>query len=444
MTSEVRRKMATLLTQSLTGAIAQEKSGRVPKGAHDDLAAKAGDAVRSMAKELGSPRLRCLESAKTTHDLDAIDSIAERYQANFDDVLILGLGGSSLGGKATAALADQGFGPPPGAPRLHFMENVDAATFRALFGRIDPAKTGVVAISKSGGTAETLMQLGVVMSMFDLHLSPGSMKERITVITEPKDSPLSRLADRYGLATLPHDEDIGGRFAVLSNVGMLPARLLGMNVRELRAGAAETLTETLNVKAPEKSAAAQGAALQVGAMRELGVSQSVLMVYSDRLASFTRWYRQLWAESLGKDGQGTTPIDALGAVDQHSQLQLYLAGQADKLYTIVRVTGETHGPAAPATILNDPEIGYLADTRMGALLDAEARATMETLQRQGRPVRTIDVAQLDETTLGALFMHFMLETVIAADLMGVNPFDQPAVEEGKQLARQYLSAAPGE
>jgi glucose-6-phosphate isomerase len=108
------------------------------------------------------------------------------------------------------------------------------------------------------------------------------------------------------------------------------------------------------------------------------------------------------------------------------------------------VTGETHGPAAPATILNDPEIGYLADTRMGALLDAEARATMETLQRQGRPVRTIDVAQLDETTLGALFMHFMLETVIAADLMGVNPFDQPAVEEGKQLARQYLSAAPGE
>ncbi|MBK1696165.1 hypothetical protein [Rhodovibrio salinarum] len=431
--------MANSLNQDLSGAIAQNQSGRITNKTHEDLAARAGRAVEAMAQDLGNPRLRCLEAAKTTHDLDSIDSIAERYQASFDDVLILGLGGSSLGGKATAALVDQGFGPPAGAPRLHFMENVDPATFKALCTRIDLAKTGVIAISKSGSTAETLMQLGIVMANLELHLSPGAMKERITVITEPKDSPLTRLARRYGLATLPHDEDIGGRFAVLSNVGMLPARLLGMNVRELRAGAAEMLSETMSAEQPELSAPAQGAALQVGAMHDLGVSQSVLMAYSDRLGSFTRWFRQLWAESLGKNGTGTTPIDALGAVDQHSQLQLYLDGRPDKLFTILRVTGESPGPAAPATILDDPEIDYLANTRMGALLAAEARATVETLQRSDRPVRTIDVAQLDEMTLGGLFMHFMLETVIAADLLEVDPFTQPAVEDGKRLAREYLS-----
>jgi glucose-6-phosphate isomerase len=179
-------------------------------------------------------------------------------------------------------------------------------------------------------------------------------------------------------------------------------------------------------------------------MRELGVSQSVMMAYSDRLGSFTRWYRQLWAESLGKDGTGTTPIDALGAVDQHSQLQLYLAGRNDKLFTVLRVTGESRGPAAPASILSDPDIGYLADTRMGDLLDAEARATAETLQRRARPVRTIELDRLDEMTLGGLFMHFMLETVIAAELMGVDPFTQPAVEEGKQLTRDYLSKQAAE
>lgn len=436
--------MASLLNQKLSGAIAQNHGGRITYATQDEMATRAGRSVQRIAQDLGSARLRCLEAANRTHDLDSIDSTAERYQASFDDVLILGLGGSSLGGKATAALADQGFGPPPGAPRLHFMENVDPATFKALCGRIDPARTGVVAISKSGSTAETLMQLGIVMAMFELHLSPGSMKERITVITEPKDSPLARIAERYGLATLPHDQDIGGRFAVLSNVGMLPARLLGINARDLRAGAAETLAATLEAEHPAQSDPAQGAALQVAAMRELGVSQSVLMAYSDRLGSFTRWYRQLWAESLGKDGTGTTPIDALGAVDQHSQLQLYLAGPNDKLFTVLRVTGESFGPAAPSSILSDPDIGYLAGTRMGELLDAEARATAQTLQRRARPVRTLEVEQLDAMTMGGLFMHFMLETVLAADLMGVDPFTQPAVEEGKQLTRDYLSKQAAE
>jgi glucose-6-phosphate isomerase len=162
------------------------------------------------------------------------------------------------------------------------------------------------------------------------------------------------------------------------------------------------------------------------------------MPYVDRLAPFGLWYRQLWAESLGKDGKGTTPIRAMGTVDQHSQLQLYLAGPADKLVTLIMLDSAGQGQAVPPDLAGDRELAYLSGKRMGDLLEAEQRATAATLVRQGRPTRAFRLATLDEKSLGALLMHFMLETIIAADLLGVNAFDQPAVEEGKILARQYL------
>ena len=163
------------------------------------------------------------------------------------------------------------------------------------------------------------------------------------------------------------------------------------------------------------------------------------MAYADRLERFTRWYVQLWAESLGKDGKGTTPIGALGPVDQHSQLQLYIAGPRDKLFTIVTVASAGRGPrmaADLARLAGEPEF---AGKTIGDLVAAEGRATAETLARNGCPVRTIHLERLDEAALGELLMHFMLETIIAAHLLGVDPFDQPAVEEGKVLAKRYLT-----
>jgi len=162
------------------------------------------------------------------------------------------------------------------------------------------------------------------------------------------------------------------------------------------------------------------------------------MPYVDRLAYFGLWFRQLWAESLGKDGKGTTPIRAMGTVDQHSQLQLYLAGPRDKLFTLVTLDAAGSGGTVSAAFAEQPALGYLAGRTMGDLLDAEQRATAASLVRQGRPTRILHLARLDEASLGALLMHFMLETIIAADLLGVDAFDQPAVEEGKVLARQYL------
>ena len=163
------------------------------------------------------------------------------------------------------------------------------------------------------------------------------------------------------------------------------------------------------------------------------------MAYADRLERFTRWYVQLWAESLGKDGKGTTPIGALGPVDQHSQLQLYIAGPRDKLFTIITVDTAGRGPRIAADLAQLAGEPDFAGKTMGDLVAAQGRATAETLAKNGCPVRTIHLDRLDEASLGELLMHFMLETIIAAHLLGVDPFDQPAVEEGKVLAKQYLA-----
>lgn len=373
-------------------------------------------------------------------DLNPLAILAARFRGAYSDVLILGTGGSSLGGRAVAALADRGFGPPEGSPRVHFLDNVDPDTFEALFARLELSRTGVVAISKSGGTAETLCQLAIVLERLRASLGEEALGERVAVMTEAKDSPLARLAERFGLQRIDHDPDLGGRFSVLST-GALPAMLLGLDATALRQGAKEVADAVLNVENPKDAAPAAGAAIQVGLARQRNVSQSVLMPYSDRLAWFARWYRQLWAESLGKGGNGTTPVDALGTVDQHSQLQLYLDGPRDKLFTIVQVASKDAGDVVKAGIADHPDLAYLHGRRMGELLDAEAKATATTLSDQGRPVRLISLEKLDATALGALFMHFMLETAIAAHLLGVDAYDQPAVEAGKRLTKQYLADA---
>jgi glucose-6-phosphate isomerase len=198
------------------------------------------------------------------------------------------------------------------------------------------------------------------------------------------------------------------------------------------------LRATLDAPKVEDSAPAIGAAIAVGLLQEKQIGQSVLMAYCDRLATFGLWYRQLWAESLGKDGTGTTPIRALGTVDQHSQLQLYLAGPRDKMFTFLVSDTAGEGGRMDASLAQAAGATVLAGRSLGDLFDASARATAESLVRNGRPVRMIRLARVDEAGLGALFMHFMLETIFAADLLGVNAFDQPAVEEGKLLARQYL------
>jgi glucose-6-phosphate isomerase len=214
-----------------------------------------------------------------------------------------------------------------------------------------------------------------------------------------------------------------------------------LDIAKIRAGAGRALAPVLAMRPAQEVPAALGAAL-AAALAQHGKTISVMMPYCDRLERFARWYVQLWAESLGKDGKGTTPHSALGPVDQHSQLQLFIGGPRDKLFTVVTTDVAGRGPrmdAALARLAGEPDF---AVKTIGDLVAAQGRATAETLAKNGCPVRTLRLDRLDEETLGELLMHFMLETIIAAHLLGVNPFDQPAVEEGKVLAKRYLAGSP--
>jgi glucose-6-phosphate isomerase len=233
---------------------------------------------------------------------------------------------------------------------------------------------------------------------------------------------------------------VGGRYSALTNVGLLPAAVLRLDIAAIRKGAAAALAPILAKKLPAQVPAALGAALNVALAESKGKSISVLMAYCDRLERFSHWYVQLWAESLGKDGKGTTPLAALGPVDQHSQVQLFIGGPRDKLFTVVTVATAGLGPRMDGELARLAGEPGFAGKSIGDLVAAEGRATAETLAKNGCPVRTFHIERLDEAALGELLMHFMLETIIAAHLMGIDAFDQPAVEEGKLLAKKYLTS----
>jgi glucose-6-phosphate isomerase len=424
--------------QSIEGCLAEQVGQRgLDPGTLDALLTRAAPALDKLKRLRDDGSLPLLRLPGRKDDIAQLRRILKTFRAaprqKFRDVLILGTGGSSLGGQTLYALADE-----RAQPRLHFLDNIDPATFEALFAAIDPARTGVIAISKSGGTAETMTQFAICIDWLRTKLDPDAVGRHTIAVTEPRDNPLRQLAARLTVPILDHDPGIGGRYSVLSNVGLLPAMLAGLDVVALREGAGETLEAALSAGTPRESAPALGAAIAVGLTEQRGIGTTVILPYVDRLAHFGLWFRQLWAESLGKDGKGTTPIRAMGTVDQHSQLQLYLAGPADKMFTIVTSEVAGSGPIVPRDLATDPSLAYLTGKRMGDLLDAEQRATEQSLIRNGRPTRRFHIARLDEKTLGGLLMHFMLETIIAADLFGVNAFDQPAVEEGKVIARQYL------
>jgi glucose-6-phosphate isomerase len=432
------------LSQSIELARAERVGAQgAPANALADALARTAAPMAALRARHGDGSLQLLRLPERRDDLGAIRDAAGRLRAGASDIVILGTGGSSLGGQTLAQLAGYnvpGLGLLREGPRLHFMDNLDADTYQALLARLPLAGTRFVAISKSGGTGETLMQTAAALAAVrDAGLS-ARIPELFLGLTEPakggKRSGLRVLFDEHRVAMLEHDPGVGGRFSVLTNVGLLPAAVLGVDVAAIRQGAATALAPVLASHEPAAVPAAVGAALAVTLAKAKPIA--VLMAYADRLERFTRWYVQLWAESLGKDGKGTTPIGALGPVDQHSQLQLYIAGPRDKLFTIVTTGTAGRGPRIAADLARLAGEDDFAGKTMGDLVAAQGRATAETLAKNGCPVRTIHVERLDEASLGELLMHFMLETIIAAHLLGVDPFDQPAVEEGKVLAKRYL------
>tara|TARA_B100000459_G_scaffold146868_1_gene114245 strand:- start:978 stop:2267 length:1290 start_codon:yes stop_codon:yes gene_type:complete len=401
-----------------------------------ERAAADGAAALIEISEKPQPEYQAILKMPGRHDdIVELAAIASRLRENCDVLLVVGTGGSSLGARTLCALR------PSEHPRLQFLENVDPETIESVLGSLDPSTTGGLFVSKSGGTTETL---GLSMIVLDWMLTGSESKDvsnRAVAITASGDNPLRALAQRHDIPLLSHNPDIGGRFSVFSSVGMLPAAVEGLDTDAIREGAHTVVADCLAT--PHSAAPVEGAALAAALASERGVSISVLMPYRDKLAALALWYRQLWAESLGKGGRGTTPVQAAGTVDQHSQLQLYLDGPPDKWISLVTCTAAQDGKIIPAALADDAGLGHLGGRTVGALLDAFSGATAQALADHGRPVRELRLDALDGRSLGAVMMHFILETLVTARLWGVDPFGQPAVESGKVLAMSRLAASKG-
>jgi glucose-6-phosphate isomerase len=364
----------------------------------------------------------------------------------FHTVIVLGMGGSSLGGEMLARCLGRQVAGRTGYPQVRFIDNVDPDRMEAELDGIEWGGTAVLAVSKSGGTAETLAQLLTLIPRMERALGRPALAEHLVAVTENAEGALGRVA-RDLHAPVVHHPPVGGRYSVLSPVGLLPGYVAGVDVEGLVAGAARMAEACLSEDMADNPALwSAGAQYLLG---ETGRTQSVYLPYFERLDWVTRWFRQLWAESLGKldaEGhhRGLTPVRALGATDQHSQLQLYLQGPTDKQFTLLMADDLAHaGDRIPERWSEESAIAPLAGHTVGELLTAELQGTRETLTRNGRPNRTLRLPTLDAGTLGELIMLLEVETVAVAELLGIDAFDQPAVEESKVLTREYLAQMRG-
>ena len=418
--------VAPAVHQDITTCFAEAVgAGGIPRDALDALLPEAGRALADLRRARAAGTQPFLAHAEARDDLAALAALAGAWRQRFCRLVVLGTGGANLGGQALAATGAE-------SERLLFLDNGDGDRLDRVLSGPALDRTGFLIISKSGATAETLAQALLVLGRTE----PVNVA---AVVTQPGASPLRRLADRFGLTVLDHDPALGGRFSALSLVGLLPAMFAGADGGTARDGAQAVLDAALEAPAPEDSAPAMAAALAVTAVQSWPAANVVLMPYG--LIPLGFWYRQLWAESLGKDGAGSTPVLAPGPVDQHSQLQLFLDGPGGNLFTILEAPDPTPLPVDRA-LAEEIGAGYLGGRSIGNLVAAQARATATMLTDAGRPVRRLSVRATDARAVGALMMHFMLETVVAAHLLGVEPFGQPAVERGKELARRYLEAEP--
>jgi glucose-6-phosphate isomerase len=380
---------------------------------------------------------------------DAAVALARDLSARFENLLVLGIGGSSLGGRAiVSALCHPFHNLLPRerrrAMRVFFPDNSDPATFEALLGTLDLSETCFATVTKSGGTAETMAQHLALRERCLARFGEQGYRDRCVLVTDPAKGALRAIAQAEGLRALAVPANVGGRFSALSAVGLLPAAAAGADVAELLAGAA-ALEERCRTASPKENPALLYAATLHLMDRLRGRRVHVLMPYADGLRDTGDWFVQLWAESLGKRPDvGPTPFRAVGATDQHSSLQLMVEGPHDKVVTIVRVARPRADVAlvVPEAYRPHAEIAYLHGHTMGALIEAERRATEAALRRAGRPTASIELPRLDARATGELLALLELATAYAGGLYGVNAFDQPGVEAGKRYA-QGLLGRPG-
>ncbi len=367
-----------------------------------------------------------------------INALAGELRAHFDTLVVLGMGGSGLGAKAIRAL----LGRSPSV-QFHLCDNLDPDILGDLFDSLDLSKTLFNVVSKSGETLETMSQFLWVKNLLQKKIGL-SWRNHVLVTTDPQKGNLRKLVREEKLRSLPIPSGVGGRFSVLSAVGLFPAAMMGLNVAELLAGARRMSVRVENPDVVLNPAAFLASLLYL--MHRQGRNIFVLMPYTDRLHPFAEWCAQLWAESLGKrfslKGEevftGSTPVVACGAKDQHSQLQLYMEGPQDKFILFFTLENFERSMILDAELANQWGVAHLGGKDLGSILNAEAEATQKALFQAGRPSAEIVLPKLDAYSLGSLFYLFEVATVFAGGFYNVNPFDQPGVELGKKLTREIL------
>lgn len=369
---------------------------------------------------------------------------ASEAREHFRDVVILGIGGSSLGPAALHTALGRTSEGSPSLPRLHFPDNVDPFEFDDLLNRLDLETTLFNVVTKSGGTPETLAQYLIVRERLE-HKLRDRYREHLVFTTDPEKGMLRKLAGEENIRRFDIDPGVGGRFSVLAPVGLLPAALAGLDVESLCAGA-RAASEEGSIADPLKNPAYRFG-LSLCLLRDLKeVGTVVMMPYCNRLLGLADWFRQLWAESLGKKFNlkgdevfwGQTPVKALGATDQHSQAQLYMEGPFDKVICFLEV--EDHGVdvVIPRIYPDNPELDFWGGHTLAELINAEKHSTEEALRQAGRPSMTALFPRVDAFAVGHFLMTMMIATIFAGSFIGINALDQPGVELGKKLTKERI------
>ena len=389
--------------------------------------------ISRILEEYESDRPGFIEIVGNRELLGSVEELRD-WVLEFDSFVVLGIGGSALGNIAL----HRGLRPEnwnrmtkeerKGYLRVYVVDNVDPDFVASVLDSVDLSKTLFNVISKSGSTAEAMANYMVVRNL--LESSGLDPRDHLIFTTDPEKGVLRKISKEEGIRALEIPPNVGGRFSVLSPVGMLSAMAEGLDLEEIHRGAKDAVSACFKRKIWENPASMIAATHYL--YMKKGRNVVVMMPYSNRLYYLADWFRQLWAESLGKNGMGQTPVKALGTTDQHSQIQLYNDGPSDKIVTFLRVE-EYPRDVRIGRVHEDENLSYLGGRKLSELIKAELDGTESALLKNDRPSMRVEFDTISEYNFGYFFVVYEMATAIAGKLMGVNPFDQPGVELGKKI-----------
>ncbi|MBI3813834.1 MAG: glucose-6-phosphate isomerase [Nitrospinae bacterium] len=383
-------------------------------------------------------------------DITEILNYAGHVKDRFDNFVVLGIGGSALGTIALqTALNNSQYNllsksERKGCPRIFVADNIDPVQFAEMLSALDMDKTLFNVVTKSGSTAETMSQFMIVMDRLK-KLKEDRWNENIVVTTDRTKGILRKIADEMGLKSFIVPDGVGGRFSVFTPVGLLPAAVAGIDIKGLLKGAA-SMDERCRKDSILDNPAYLYASLLYLSDTKKGKKIAVMIPYSYALKDISDWFRQLWAESLGKkyslDGKivnvGQTPVKSLGVTDQHSQIQLYVEGPFDKAVTFLKVEEFKSKVDIPTAFQDKKELSYLCGRSFNELINIEMEGTEYALTKNNRPNCTIVFPEASPSAIGQIMYMLEVSTAFAGGLYNIDPFDQPGVEEGKKYTVEAL------